>query len=125
MGVFNFCHEWLKMFYVKIKTKRKVIRMKKDYTAIHYIQSQVEKYYHDSRISNVLVNCLNAVCRHEESDGCADGSAALYVCLRNLGYKPEICFGLCTTDKKIEIYHIAIPCPEKQQIPIRTASEVW
>lgn len=80
--------------------------MAKDYNVIHYIQSQVEKYYSDNKLSDVLVRSFNLIYNTKQSDGCVSNSVALYVCLKNLGYDPHICFGLCTTKKGFEFYHM-------------------
>lgn len=35
--------------------------MAKDYNTIHYIQSQIEKYYDDNRLSDLLVRSFNLI----------------------------------------------------------------
>jgi hypothetical protein len=87
--------------------------MAKDYNTIHYIQSQVKKYYDDNRLSDLLVRSFNLIYNTKEPDGCASNSVALYVCLKSLGYAPQICFGLCTTKKGFEFYHMWLELERK------------
>lgn len=80
--------------------------MAKDYHAIHYIQNQVKKYYADDKLIDLLIRVFNTIFNNKEPDGCASNTIALYVCLKNMGYNPQICYGLCTSKSGFEIYHM-------------------
>ena len=62
--------------------------MAKDYNAIHYIQSQVEKYYSDKKLSDLLIRSFNFIYNTKEDSGCVLNTVALYVCLKNMVYNP-------------------------------------
>ena len=87
--------------------------MAKDYNAIHYIQSQVEKYYDDNKLSDLLIRSFNFIYNTEEDSGCVLNTVALYVCLKNMGYNPSICYGLCTTENGFEFYHMWLELENK------------
>lgn len=87
--------------------------MAKDYNAIHYIQSQVKKYYSDNKLSDLLIRSFNFIYNTEEDSGCVLNTVALYVCLKNMGYNPSICYGLCTTENGFEFYHMWLELENK------------
>lgn len=87
--------------------------MAKDYNAIHYIQNQVKNYNADDKLSDLLIRGFNLIYNNEESDGCASNSVALYVCLKNMGFNPQIYYGLCGIKNEFEFYHMWIELDEK------------
>lgn len=80
--------------------------MAKDYYSIHYIQNQMEKYNVDDKLSDLLIRGFNLIYNNKESDGCASNSIVLYVCLKKLGYDPQVCYGLCTVENGFCFYHM-------------------
>lgn len=80
--------------------------MVEDYNAIYYIQSQVVKYNADDKLSNLLIRSFNFIYNSKQGDGCASNSVALYICLKNMGYNPQIYYGLCSTENGFEFYHV-------------------
>lgn len=87
--------------------------MAKDYNAIHYIQNQVKNYNADDKLSDLLIRGFNLIYNNEESDGCASNSVALYVCLKNMGFNPQIYYGLCGIKNEFEFYHMWIELMKK------------
>lgn len=86
--------------------------MAKDYNAIHYIQNQAKKY-NDDKLSDLLIRGFNLIYNSQEPDGCASNTVALYVCLKNMGYSPQICYGICTTESGFEFYHMWLELDDK------------
>ncbi|GFI28320.1 hypothetical protein IMSAGC012_03452 [Lachnospiraceae bacterium] len=82
--------------------------MAKDYHAIHYIQNQAKKYHVDDKLSDLLIRGFNLIYNIKEADGCASNSVALYICLKNMGYNPQVCYGLCTAENGFCFYHMWI-----------------
>lgn len=87
--------------------------MAKDYNAIHYIQNQVKKYNTDDKLTDLLIRGFNLIYNNQEADGCAANTIALYVCLKNMEYNPQICYGLCTAEKDFCFYHMWLELDEK------------
>lgn len=87
--------------------------MAKDYNAIHYIQNQVKKYNFDDKLSDLLIRGFNLIYNNQEADGCASNTTALYVCLTNMGYNPQICYGLCIAGNGFCFYHMWLELDEK------------
>lgn len=87
--------------------------MAKDYNAIHYIQNQVKKFNIDDKLAEVLIRVFNYIYTNKEGDGCASNSVALYVCLKNMGYNPQIYYGLCSTRSGFEFYHMWLELNER------------
>lgn len=76
--------------------------MSKNYDAIHYIQSQLAGY--KPEFINCVVRCFDMIDQNSEPDGCLSNTVALYICAKEYGYSPEICYGLCSLDGK-QFYH--------------------
>ncbi|CUQ07512.1 Uncharacterised protein [Anaerostipes hadrus] len=67
-----------------------------------YIQNQLKKF--DPRFTKCVVRCFDLIKQFQESDGCLSNSVALYICAKEYGYDPILCYGLCEFDGK-EFYH--------------------
>ena len=76
--------------------------MKRNYTAIHYIQNQLKGF--NPKFIDCVTRCFNLIEQHQEPDGCLSNSIALYICAKEYGYNPVLCYGLCELDG-IEFYH--------------------
>lgn len=87
--------------------------MVKDYNAIHYTQNQAKKYNVDDKLAGLLIRGFNLIYNSQEPDGCASNTVALYVCLKNMGYNPQIYYGLCTTESGFEFYHMWLELDDK------------
>ena len=87
--------------------------MAKDYNAIHYIQNQAKKCNIDDKLLDLFVRGFNLIYNSQEADGCASNTTALYVCLKNMGYNPQICYGLCNTEKGFCFYHMWLELDRK------------
>lgn len=87
--------------------------MAKDYNAIHYIQNQAKKYNVDDKLSDLLIRGFNIIYNNQEGDGCVSNSIALYVCLKNMGYNPQIYYGLCSIENGFEFYHMWLELDNK------------
>lgn len=87
--------------------------MAKDYNAIHYIQNQAKKCNVDDKLTDLLIHGFNLIYKNQEADGCAANTVALYVCLKNMGYNPQICYGLCSVEKGFCFYHMWLEFDEK------------
>lgn len=67
-----------------------------------YIQNQLKNF--DPRFTKCVVKCFDLIVQFQESDGCLSNSVALYICAKEYGYDPVLCYGLCEFDGK-EFYH--------------------
>lgn len=77
--------------------------MKKNPEAICYIQNQLKNF--NPKFVKCVERCFNRVCEIEEDNGCFSNTVALYVCAKEFGYNPQICYGLCSFNDK-EFYHV-------------------
>lgn len=69
--------------------------MGKNYDVLHYIRKQVSQYSNDNNLYNILARCFQNVESNREPDGCLSNSVALYIGLKEYGYEPQLCYGLC------------------------------
>jgi hypothetical protein len=76
--------------------------MSRNYTAIHYIQKQLKGF--DPKFVDCAVRCFNLIEKNQEPNGCLSDSIALFICAKEYGYKPTLCYGLCKIDGR-EFYH--------------------
>ena len=76
--------------------------MSQNYVAIHYIQDRLKKF--NPKFIDCVVRCFNLIDQSQEPNGCLSDSAALYICAKEFGYKPVLCYGLCEL-RGIEFYH--------------------
>lgn len=76
--------------------------MSRNYTAIHYIQEQLKGF--NPKFVDCVVRCFNFIEQNQEPDGCLSNSIALFICAKEYGYKPSLCYGLCKFEGK-EFYH--------------------
>lgn len=76
--------------------------MSKNYTVIHYIQKKLEKF--NPEFVECVSRCFCQIEESKEPDGCLSNTVALYVCAKEYGYSPKICYGLCSFQGK-EFYH--------------------
>lgn len=60
----------------------------------------------DDKLADLLIRGFNLIYNNQEADGCAANTIALYVCLKNMGYNPQIYYGLCTAEKDFCFYHM-------------------
>ena len=67
-----------------------------------YIKNQLKDF--NSDFINCVCRCFNLLEQMKEPNGCLSNTAALFVCAKEYGYNPEICFGLCEFDGK-QFYH--------------------
>lgn len=65
----------------------------RNYTALHYIQDKLQGY--DPRFVRCVTNDLNLIDDYQEGDGCLSDAVVLYVCAKEYGYDPILCYGLC------------------------------
>jgi len=76
--------------------------MSRNYSAIHYIQNQMKDF--DPKFVDCVVRCFNMIDQTHEPDGCLSNSIALFICAKEYGYNPVLCYGLCELNQK-EFYH--------------------
>lgn len=74
----------------------------KNYAAIHYIQEQLRDF--NPKFVNCVVRCFNYMDNNRIPDGCLSNTVVLYVCAKEYGYRPELCYGLCSLFG-IQFYH--------------------
>ena len=87
--------------------------MAKNYLVLHYIQNQLKNFDNNVKVSELLFKCFSLLEKTKEHDGCLSTSVALFVCLKELGYNPELCYGLCSTKNGNEFYHAWIELDNK------------
>lgn len=78
--------------------------MSRNYDVLHYIRDQVNRYYSDDKLYNVLARCFQRIENYKEPDGCLSNSVAIYICLKEFGYEPQLCYGLCDIEDFL-FYH--------------------
>ena len=76
--------------------------MKRNYTAIHYIQNQLKGF--NPKFIDCVTRCFNLIEQYQEPDGCLSNSILLFICAKEYGYDPVLCYGLCELDG-IAFYH--------------------
>jgi hypothetical protein len=76
--------------------------MSRNYPAIHYIQDKLKGF--NPKFTDCVVRQFNQVDTGQEPDGCLSNSVVLYICAKEFGYNPNLCYGLCTY-KGREFYH--------------------
>lgn len=76
--------------------------MSRNDIAIHYIQERLKGF--KPEFVDCAVRCFNLIVQNEEPNGCLSDSAALFVCAKEYGYEPILCYGLCNLDGR-EFYH--------------------
>lgn len=76
--------------------------MNRNYTAIHYIQERLKGF--NPKFIDCVVRYFNLIEQNQEPDGCLSDSIALFVCAKEYGYEPILCYGLCKIDGR-EFYH--------------------
>lgn len=76
--------------------------MGRNYKAINYIRKELNNL--DDRFVDCVVRCFNCVDTKKEPNGCMSNTVALYICAKEYGYNPTICYGLCQIDDK-KFYH--------------------
>jgi hypothetical protein len=86
--------EYIKKFDEKYKMK--------NYTVIHYIQNQLKGF--NRKFIDCVIRCFNLIEKYQEPNGCLSDSVALFICAKEYGYMPKLCYGLCSVDG-IEFYH--------------------
>ena len=73
-----------------------------NYPANYYIQCQLKDF--NQEFVDCVIRCFNMIDHNEEPDGCLSNSVALYVCAKEYGYDPVLCYGLCSYEQKL-FYH--------------------
>lgn len=76
--------------------------MKASQEAISYIRAQLEGF--KPEFVECVVRAFKLICKYKESDGCLSNTVALYICAKEHGYDPQICYGLCVCNG-CEFYH--------------------
>lgn len=76
--------------------------MSRNYSAIHYIQNQLKGF--NPKFVDCVVRCFNMIDQTHESDGGLFNSVALFICAKEYGYSPVLCYGLCELEGK-KFYH--------------------
>lgn len=76
--------------------------MSRNYTAIHYIQDKLKDF--NPKFVECVVRQFNMIDINKESDGCLSNSVVLYICAKEYGYNPKLCYGLCSYKNK-DFYH--------------------
>lgn len=76
--------------------------MSRNYTAIHYIQDKLKGF--NPKFVECVVRQFNMIDTNKEPDGCLSNSITLYICAKEYGYEPKLCYGLCVYDER-EFYH--------------------
>lgn len=76
--------------------------MSRNYPAIHYIQNQMKEFA--AGFVDCVVRYFNIMDKNQEPDGCLSNSVALFICAKEYGYDPVLCYGLCEFEQK-EFYH--------------------
>ena len=68
----------------------------------NYIEESLEGF-NDEFVQSVC-RCFEVLEYSKEPNGCLSNTAALYICAKECGYNPEICYGLCEL-KGSKFYH--------------------
>ena len=76
--------------------------MSKNYKAIHYIQNKLKNY--NPNFVKCVLRQFEMIDSTEEPDGGMSNSAVLYICAKEYGYNPKLCYGLCGYEDK-KFYH--------------------
>lgn len=76
--------------------------MNRNYLAIHYIQNQMKGF--TPKFVECVIKCFNMIDQTHEPNGCLSNSVALFICAKEYGYDPVLCYGLCELEQK-EFYH--------------------
>lgn len=76
--------------------------MSRNYKGIHYIQDVLKGF--NPKFVECVIRQFNVIDANKEPDGCLSNSIVLYICAKEYGYEPRLCYGLCVYDKK-EFYH--------------------
>ena len=57
--------------------------MRRNYTAIHYIQEQLKEF--DPKFVDCVIRCFSLIEQNQEPDGCLSDSVALFICAKEYG----------------------------------------
>lgn len=76
--------------------------MKANQLAINEIREQLKDF--KPEFVACVVRAFKLICKYKESDGSLSNTVALYICAKEHGYKPQICYGLCVCNGS-EFYH--------------------
>ena len=67
-----------------------------------YIRQKLKGF--NEEFVTCVINSFNFTVEQKVADGCLLNTAALFVCARECGYNPVICYGLCTLEG-VGFYH--------------------
>lgn len=90
-------------FVVLVQKGSRHIIMSRNYSVIHYIQNQLKGF--NPKFVDCVVRCFNTVDQIHEPDGCLSNSVALFICAKEYGYNPVLCYGLCELAGN-KFYHV-------------------
>ena len=76
--------------------------MGKNYVAIHYIQDRMKSF--SPKFVDCVVRCFSYAEQIKADRDCLSNTIALFICAKEYGYNPQICYGLCVLDNR-EFYH--------------------
>ena len=71
-------------------------------TAVNYIRQQMRGF--KPEFVKCVIRCFELIDSTQQPDGCLGNSVALYICAKEFGYSPKLCYGLCKVEE-ISFYH--------------------
>ena len=86
--------------------------MGKDYNVVRYIRKQTADF-NDKKLTLAIQRAFDLIIKFQDHKGCLTSSIILYIALKELGYNPQICYGLCKTKNNFEFYHAWIELNNK------------
>lgn len=76
--------------------------MCRNQTAVNYIMQQLKGF--KPEFVKCVIRCFEFIDSIQQPDGCLSNSVALYICAKEFGYRPKLCYGLCRVEG-ISFYH--------------------
>lgn len=77
--------------------------MYRNQTAINYIMQQMKGF--KPEFVKCVIRCFEFIDSIQQPDGCLSNSVALYICAKEFGYRPKLCYGLCELEG-MSFYHV-------------------
>ena len=76
--------------------------MYRNQTAVNYIRQQMRGF--KPEFVKCVIRCFEFIDSTRQPNGCLGSSVALYICAKEFGYRPKLCYGLCRVEG-VPFYH--------------------
>lgn len=76
--------------------------MYRNQTAVNYIRQQMKGF--KPEFVKCVIRCFEFIDSTHQPNGCLGNSVALYICAKEFGYRPKLCYGLCRVEW-VSFYH--------------------